>query len=54
MQLVRQILVYEVAEGFIVHHSLMPREQGDRGVDVEQIQILHKRFNNRTRRLSVD
>ena len=50
----RQVLVYEDAAGFIVHHSLMPREQGDRDVVVEQTEILQNRFNNRIRRLSFD
>jgi len=29
VQFGRQVLVYEDAAGFIEHHNLMPREQGD-------------------------
>lgn len=54
VQFGRQVLVYEDAVGFIVHHSLMPREQGDKDVVIEQTMILQKRFNNRIRRLSFD
>ena len=54
VQFGRQVLVYEDAAGFIVHHSLMSREQGDKDVAVEQTKILQKRFNNRIRRLSFD
>jgi IS5 family transposase len=54
VQFGRQVLVSEAAAGFIVHHSLMPREQGDKEVAVELTKILQKCFNNRIRRLSFD
>ncbi len=54
VQFGRQVLVYEDAAGFIVHHGLMPRDQSDKDVVVEHTKILQERFHNRIRRLSLD
>jgi len=47
-------LVFEDAAGFIVHHSLMQRDQCDSQVAVAETKTVQKRFVNRVQRLSFD
>ncbi len=50
----RQVLVYEDAAGFIVHRSLMKRDQCDSEVAVAETKTVQRRFTNRVQRLSFD
>ena len=54
VQFGRQVFVFEDGAGFLIHHCVMPRDQSDRQVVVEQTKIVQKRFHNRIRRLSFD
>ena len=54
IQFGRQVLVFEDAAGFIVHRSLMRRDQCDSQVAVEETKAVQKRFSNRVQRLSFD
>ena len=54
VQFGRQVLVYEDAAGFIVHRCLMPRDQCDSQVAVEETKIVQQRFDDRVQRLSFD
>ena len=54
VQFGRQVLVFEDAVGFIVHRCLMPRDQCDSQVAVEETKVVQKRFDNRVQRLSFD
>lgn len=54
IQFGRQILVFEDSAGFIVHKTLMKRDQCDSGVAVEATEHLQKMFDNKVKRLSFD
>ena len=54
MQFGRQILIFEDAAGFIVHATLMKRDDCDSEVAVAETQVVQGRFNNRIKRLSFD
>ena len=54
IQFGRQILVFEDSAGFIVHKTLMNRDQCDSGVAVEATEHLQKMFDNKVKRLSFD
>lgn len=54
VQFGRQVLVYEDGAGFITHIFLLPRDQGDREVVVEQTRRLQKRLGGRLRYASFD
>ena len=54
VQFGRQVLVFEDAAGFIVHRCLMPRDQCDSQVAVEETKVVQKRFDDRVQRLSFD
>jgi IS5 family transposase len=50
----RLFLVYEDAAGFVVHHYLLPRDNGDRDVIVEQTKALQQFLNGKMESLSLD
>lgn len=54
VQFGRQVLIYEDGAGFITHAYLLPREQNDRHVVVEQTRLLQRRLKGRIRRASFD
>jgi hypothetical protein len=54
MQFGRLVLVFEDGAGFITHHHLLPRDQGDRDVVVQQTRIAQKRHRGKIRRGSFD
>jgi len=54
IQFGRLVMVYEDAAGFIVHHHLLPREQKDRDVVIEQTKIVAQRLGGRMKSLSLD
>jgi len=54
VQFGRQILVYEDGAGFIAHIYILPREQNDRDVVVQQTRTLQKRLGGRIRHASFD
>jgi IS5 family transposase len=54
LQFGRLVLIFEDGAGFISHHHLLPRDQGDRDVVVEQMRKVQKRHRGRIRRGSFD
>jgi len=54
VQFGRQVLVYEDGAGFITHIYILPRDQNDRDVVVEQTRKVQKRLGGRIRRVSFD
>jgi IS5 family transposase len=48
------VLLFEDGAGFITHHHLLPREQGDKDVVVEQTRTVQERLGGRIRRASFD
>ncbi len=54
IQFGRLVLVYEDGAGFITHHHLLPRAQGDKDVVVEQTRIVQQRLGGRIKRASFD
>ena len=54
MQFGRLVLVFEDGAGFITHHHILPRDQGDRDVVVEQTRTAQKRHRGKIRRGSFD
>jgi IS5 family transposase len=54
MQFGRLVLVYEDGAGFITHYCVLPRDQGDRDVVVEQTRVVQKRHQGKIRRASFD
>ena len=54
MQFGRLVLVFEDGAGFITHYHLLPRDQGDRDVVVEQTRMVQKRHRGKIRRGSFD
>lgn len=54
MQFGRLTLIYEDGAGFITHYYVLPRDQGDRDVVVEQTRIAQKRHRGKIRRGSFD
>jgi transposase, IS5 family len=54
VQFGRLVLVFEDGAGFITHHHLLPRDQGDRDVVVEQTRTAQKRHGGKIRRGSFD
>ncbi len=50
----RLVLIFEDAEGFIVHHCVMPRDVQDQDVAVEQTRKLQRRLQNRVKEISFD
>jgi IS5 family transposase len=54
LQFGRLVLIFEDGAGFITHHHLLPRDQGDRDVVVEQMRKVQKRHRGRIRRGSFD
>jgi IS5 family transposase len=54
LQFGRLLLVFEDGAGFITHYHLLPRDQGDRDVVVEQTRTAQKRHKGRIRRASFD
>jgi len=54
LQFGRLVLLFEDDAGFITHHHLLPREQGDRDVVVAQTRIVQQRLGGRIRRASFD
>ena len=54
VQFGRQVLVFEDTAGFIVHKTLMKRDQCDSGVALEATKFLQKLFNDEIERLSFD
>jgi len=54
IQFGRLVLVYEDGAGFITHHHLLPREQGDKDVVVEQTRIVQARLHGRIQQASFD
>ena len=54
VQFGRLVLLFEDGAGFITHHHLLPREQGDKDVVVEQTRIVQERLGGRIRRASFD
>jgi transposase, IS5 family len=54
VQFGRLVLVFEDGAGFITHHHLLPREQGDKDVVVEQTRIVQQRLGGRIKRASFD
>jgi hypothetical protein len=54
MQFGRLALVYEDGAGFISHYYVLPRDQGDRDVVVEQTRVIQKRHQGKIRRASFD
>jgi IS5 family transposase len=54
LQFGRLVLIFEDGADFISHHHLLPRDQGDRDVVVEQMRKVQKRHRGRIRRGSFD
>ena len=54
VQFGRLVLIFEDAAGFITHHHLLPRDQGDKDVVVEQTRIVQQRLQGRIRQASFD
>lgn len=54
VQFGRQVLIFEDAVGFITHYFLLPREQGDKDVIVEQMRVVQGRFHGGIKRVSLD
>jgi len=54
VQFGRLALVYEDGAGFITHYCILPRDQGDRDVVVEQTRVVQKRHRGKIRRASFD
>lgn len=54
IQFGRLVMVYEDGAGFITHHYLLPRDQGDQDVVVEQTRIVQQRLNGRIQQASFD
>jgi hypothetical protein len=54
VQFGRQVLVYEDDAGFVTHAYLLPRDQDDRDVVVEQTRNLQRRLKGRIRQASFD
>jgi len=54
MQFGRLALVYEDGAGFITHYYILPRDQGDRDVVVDQTRAVQKRHQGKIRRGSFD
>jgi transposase, IS5 family len=54
LQFGRLVLVFEDGAGFITHYHLLPRDQGDRDVVVEQTRTVQKRHKGQIRRGSFD
>jgi hypothetical protein len=54
LQFGRLVLVFEDGAGFITHHHLLPRDQGDRDVVVAQTRTAQKRHGGKIRRGSFD
>jgi hypothetical protein len=54
IQFGRQVLIYEDGAGFVTHTYLLPRDQDDRHVVVEQTRLLQRRLQQRIRRASFD
>jgi IS5 family transposase len=54
MQFGRLTLIYEDGVGFITHYYVLPRDQGDRDVVVEQTRVAQKRHQGKIRRASFD
>ena len=54
VQFGRQVLIYEDGAGFVTHAYLLPRDQDDRDVVVEQTRLLQRRLQQRIRRASFD
>lgn len=54
MQFGRLVLLYEDGAGFITHYYILPREQSDRDVVVQQTRKAQRRHQGRIRRASFD
>jgi hypothetical protein len=54
MQFGRLTLVYEDGAGFITHYYVLPRDQGDRDVVVDQTRVAQKRHKGKIRGASFD
>jgi transposase, IS5 family len=54
MQFGRLTLVYEDGAGFITHYYVLPRDQGDRDVVVDQTRVAQQRHKGKIRRASFD
>lgn len=54
MQFGRLVLVYEDGAGFITHYYILPRDQSDRDVVIEQTREAQERHKGRIRRASFD
>ena len=54
VQFGRLVMLFEDGAGFITHHHLLPREQGDKDVVVEQMRIVQARLGGRIPRSSFD
>jgi len=54
LQFGRLVLVFEDGAGFITHHYLLPRDQGDRDVVVAQTRAAQRRHGGKIRRGSFD
>ena len=54
VQFGRLTLVYEDGAGFITHYYILPRDQGDRDVVVDQTRTVQKRHKGKIRRGSFD
>ncbi len=54
MQFGRLVLVYEDGAGFITHYYILPRDQSDRDVVVQQTRKTQQRHRGRIRRASFD
>ena len=54
VQFGRLTLIYEDGAGFITHYYILPRDQGDRDVVVEQTRAVQRRHKGKIRRASFD
>jgi len=54
LQFGRLVLVFEDGAGFLTHYHLLPRDQGDRDVVVEQTRVAQQRHQGKIRRGSFD
>ena len=54
VQFGRQVLIFEDAVGFITHYFLLPRDQGDKDVVVEQMRLVQDRLHGGIQRASFD
>lgn len=54
IQFGRLVLVFEDGAGFITHHYVLPRDQGDQDVAVEQLKLVQKKLGGRIERASFD